>query len=133
MSKRLEQLARERKALQLKRAGASYDTIARECGYQSKSGAWEAVKRALAASVPDEAAEDVRRLELSRLDAITTALWPKVVKGDLPAIDRALKVSAARLELLARTAPTAAPAEPEQTGDPVVDLEARRARRRAGA
>lgn len=47
-----------------------------------------------------EPADDLRRLELSRLDEALRAIWPKVKKGDLFAIDRYLKISERRAKLV---------------------------------
>ncbi|WP_327132001.1 hypothetical protein OG311_13505 [Streptomyces sp. NBC_01343] len=59
---------RDAEAAELKTQGLSYQAIADRLGYASKSGAWEAVRRALKAIV-EEPAENLRQLELQRLDA----------------------------------------------------------------
>src|SRR5215211_1877550 len=63
---RAEVLNREADALELRRNGASYPEIAERLGI-SVSGAAKAVKRALDRHIA-EAAPDVRKLELDRLD-----------------------------------------------------------------
>lgn len=95
---------RTRKALALRRAGASYEQIAKELGLSNKSAAHKMVKRGIE-SIPREAAEDVRELELSRLDTMSRALWEKAAKGDGFAIERMLKIMKRRAEYLGLDAP----------------------------
>ncbi|MFC4609735.1 hypothetical protein ACFO9E_18220 [Streptomyces maoxianensis] len=59
---------RDAEAAELKGQGLSYQTIADRMGYASKSSAHAAVQRALKAIV-EEPAENLRQLELQRLDA----------------------------------------------------------------
>lgn len=69
-----EQVDRDNRALALRRKGASYADIGRAVGFRSTSSAYDAVRRALAL----ESAEDrdtVRKLELSKLDALERAAW----------------------------------------------------------
>ena len=44
-------------------------------------------------------------LELARLDVAQRAIWKKVVKGDLAAIDRLLKIMQRRAKLIGLDAP----------------------------
>ncbi|HKJ76511.1 MAG TPA: hypothetical protein VKA64_04830, partial [Gammaproteobacteria bacterium] len=53
-----------------------------------------------------EDAEEVKRLELERLDRMLLSLWPKVTNGDPQAVEKALKVSERRARLLGIDAPT---------------------------
>lgn len=78
-------------------AGYSFEEIARAVGYQHKSGAWKAYKRAMERrSDPVDAGANVREdeinLELLRLDEMQAALWPRAQRGDLAAHDRILKI-----------------------------------------
>ncbi|MFD9618490.1 hypothetical protein ACFWB2_14640 [Streptomyces virginiae] len=59
---------RDAEAAELRSQGLSYQAIADRMGYASKSSTWEAVQRALKAIV-EEPAENLRQLELQRLDA----------------------------------------------------------------
>jgi len=52
-----------------------------------------------------ETAEEIRRLELERLDAMLFAIGPEVRKGSYGAIDRALKIMERRARLLGLDAP----------------------------
>lgn len=105
---------REREAVQLRIAGASYDEIARHLGIR-RGSAHRIVQRVLArlSAQTGELAEEVRRLELERLDALWRALYERAVNGDLPAVDRALHIMERRARLLGLDAPTkVAPTDP---------------------
>jgi hypothetical protein len=72
---------RHRQALELRLAGNTFQEIADALGYKSKHGAFDAVGGALK-EIIREPAEDLRKLELQRLDALHGALWASAVKGD---------------------------------------------------
>jgi hypothetical protein len=65
-----------RKALELRKAGATYDQIASSLGLADRSGAYRMVQGAIK-EITREPAEDVRTLELERLDALMMAHWAK--------------------------------------------------------
>lgn len=65
--------AKERQAVALLQAGATYQQIADRLGYASTSSAFDAVQRGLEGVAT--ATEEVRRLELSRLDALLLSWW----------------------------------------------------------
>jgi hypothetical protein len=92
------------KALTLRKAGASYVTIADALGYSSGSGAFKAVAAGLKKTL-QEPADDLRRLELARLDDMLKAIAHHVASGNLTAIDRALKIQERRARLLGLDAP----------------------------
>lgn len=100
----LRAAAKQAKALELRRSGASFDEIASKLGYVNKGGAYKAVMAGLNASI-SEPAEELRELERERLDAMLKAIWPKVKKGQFGAIDRALKVSDRRAAIDGLDAP----------------------------
>ena len=87
------------KALALRKAGVSYADIARALGYKDGSGAWRAVRAALK-NTQQEPADELRVLELSRLDDMLKAISQHVAAGNLTAIDRALKIQDRRARLL---------------------------------
>lgn len=93
-----------RRALELRRAGVTYDLIAQQLGYKDGSVAYNTVKRALQRSL-QEPADDVRELELSRLDRLETILWPQALQGDQGAVDRLLKIADRRARYLGLDAP----------------------------
>jgi hypothetical protein len=124
---------KDQEALRYRLGGFSYDEIAQRLGYRNKSGAWKAVERALA-SGPGDA--DAAALELLRLDTIQRALFTKALGGDVPAALAIVKIieQRSRLSGLYRNVEAPAlPAEPEKELDPVDDIAARRAARRASA
>jgi hypothetical protein len=96
--RRIAATERQRKALELRKAGASYDQIAKQLGYRGRSGAHKSVMAALKKTLK-EPAESVRKLELARLDEMLLALWPQVKVGNHGAIDRALKIMQRRAAL----------------------------------
>lgn len=111
----VELTLREIRAVQLRAAGAGFDQIATALGYANRSGAYKAVRRALQ-RWGSEAVEELRVLELARLDQITQKLWPQILgapakdngdgtqapprEPDQKAMDLYLKVSGRRAKLL---------------------------------
>ena len=95
---------RHLRALELRKAGATYQQIADELGYAGPRGAHKAVASALKATLK-EPAEEVRTLELARLDAALLAIWRRVTRGEEKAIDRLLAIMKKRMELLGLAAP----------------------------
>jgi hypothetical protein len=91
-------------ALRLRIAGGSFSQIARQLGYASKGQAYKAVMAGLE-RWGVEPAEELRTLELARLDELTLGLWPKAMKGDAHAVDVCLRISARRAKLLGLDAP----------------------------
>jgi hypothetical protein len=52
-----------------------------------------------------EPAEELRTMEVARLDQMLLGLWPKAIKGDTWAVDRVLKIMERRAALLGLDAP----------------------------
>lgn len=76
---------RERRALELRKAGVSYERIAAEVGYRDHTGAAKAVKRAMD-RLPKEAGEDLRTLTVQRLEHMLVSLWGMAMqKVEVPA------------------------------------------------
>lgn len=92
-------IARENHALELRRAGASYQTIADELELSHRSDARKLVQRALG-RVHQEPANEIRQLEAERLDRLQLGVWQKAIRGDLGAFDRVLRVMERRARLL---------------------------------
>lgn len=95
---------RQVQALALRKAGVSYEQIASALGYASGSGAYQAVHRALRKMLK-EPAEEVRDLEVARLDEMLRALWPGVQAGEPKKVLAALRVMERRAKLLGLDAP----------------------------
>jgi hypothetical protein len=87
------------KALTLRKAGVSYQSIADTLGYKTAGGAWVAVKAGLKKTLV-EPADELRTLEIARLDDYLKAIANHVSAGNLTAIDRALKIQQRRAALL---------------------------------
>lgn len=101
----------ERLAVELRLAGATYRKIGQQLGLHGSS-AYDAVKRALRKNRGVERTEELRQLELDRLDTVQIPLW-KVIHDTLSefadvekAIGRLVQLSKRRSELLGLDAPT---------------------------
>ncbi len=95
----LDARLRESKVFELRIQGFTFEQIAVEVGYQGASGAWQAYKRAKESFI-FESVEEVRQLELMRLDEMMFALWDRAIGGDLPAASCVLKIMDRRAKLL---------------------------------
>lgn len=82
---------RARDALRMRQLGYTYERIAQQCGYHDRSVAYNAVQRVLKRDI-GPLAEDVRGLELSRLDQLMTVYFAKAMKGEERAVDRVLRI-----------------------------------------
>ena len=81
-------------AINLRRRGVHWDSIAQQCGYSGKASAYNAVKRELQRNIATEI--EMWRLEqLERLQALWVAIWPNGVTGFDPgaiAFDRLMAI-----------------------------------------
>jgi hypothetical protein len=114
----IAQAEKQRDALELRKAGATYDQIAKTLGYADRSGAQRLVRDAFA-RITRETSEEVLTLELERLDAMLLALWPKAKKGEAHSVDRVLRI----MERRSRYQGLDAPAPVQVTGDMTVRYE----------
>ncbi len=90
---------RASKAVELMLAGCSYDQIAREVGYANRGTAHRVVAKALATRLADDI-DQLREMELARLDALQASLWAKAEKGDLRAVSACVRITDKRCRLL---------------------------------
>jgi len=145
--RRIESIENQAKALEYRKMGLSYAQIADKLGMNSPQAAWNCVDSAMS-RVVRESAEQVRGLELERLDAMFIPVYGNALRGDLMAMTGALAIMNRRARLLGLDAPVKqaqttvagddAPAmtptilmiggvpeegEPEVMGDPVVPRE----------
>jgi hypothetical protein len=99
-------LQRQADALELRRAGHSYASIARSLSL-SKSRAHALVQDAMQYARQQVAVsvDELRALEVSRLDAMLQGVWAKARRGEMKAIDRVLKIGERRARLLGLDAP----------------------------
>lgn len=95
----LNAVDKQARALELLKEGKTYDQIAGQLGYASRSGAHKAVSTALQKTI-QEPADELRTLHRIRLQAMWDAIWWAVAKGDPQAIDRALKIMERESKLL---------------------------------
>lgn len=100
-----EVLQRERQAVELHLAGASYDAIAEQVGYRDRGGAYKAVRRALERAVISSVDEQ-RESAVARCDRMLRALWPKALGGDPDAEKACHRWETRRAKLLGLDAPT---------------------------
>lgn len=98
-------------ALKLFMAALSYDAIAERLGCTVEE-ATDAVRGAIAASSVAMDQTSARVVELERLDALHRAVWAKALRGDVAAVDRALRIQEQRQRLLG---------EPTRVKDAITD------------
>jgi hypothetical protein len=106
-----EQFDKENAVLELRRSGETWERIALAVGYANASGAQKAYARVVT-RVQRESVDEIRDLELDRLDRIQRAYWkPAIVDLDKRAAEVVLKVMDRRAKLLGLEAPTKVQAE----------------------
>jgi hypothetical protein len=79
-----------------------WTSIADRLGYSDRGAACKDVTRALEANIVEQrvSAEELREVELLRLDRLQAAVWGAAVQGDLRAIETCLKILDRRAKLL---------------------------------
>jgi hypothetical protein len=102
--RRLEAVEQQEKALRYRKMGLTYGEIAERLGMRSSQTAWSAVESALKRTL-QEPADDLRKLELGRLDAMFVPVYVQACRGDLAALNAALNIMARRARLLGLDAP----------------------------
>jgi PBSX family phage terminase large subunit len=105
--KKLTALEREREALALRKSGLTYDLIGQRLGI-TPQGAHRAVMRALAKLRTQvvEGADQLRTLELQRLDAMFDPMYAQAARGGQGAVDRCIRIMERRARLLGLDLPT---------------------------
>lgn len=99
----LTEVEREQEVIKLRRAGLAWSQVASQLGFANESGPFKVFRRVLARRLEElnESVDEVRALELDRLDAMLRGgLFAKAQGGDVYAIDRVLKISERRSALL---------------------------------
>lgn len=88
------------KALELRKAALSYRAIGKQLDI-SECQAHDDVKAALVdlKALQDESAEELRSIELERLDQMQAVMQQKALKGDASAVDRVLRIMERRAKL----------------------------------
>jgi hypothetical protein len=103
--RRLDAVEKERQALELRKAGVTFDVIAQRLGYAHPSGAYRAVMSGIQKTL-QQPADELRQLELARLDAMLTGLWTGARQGNHSAVMSVLRIMERRAKLLGLDAPT---------------------------
>ena len=118
--RRIEAKERALKALELRKKGMRYEEIAQQLGYPNRGNAHKAVMKELELLAKEclEEAAQVRDLELQRLDALYLVAYAEVEEGNIPAIDRCLRIMERRAKLLGLDAAE----KVEHSGDLVINL-----------
>jgi hypothetical protein len=99
----LDVLDKQLSALEMRKGGKTYAYIADQLGYKTSAGAYRAVMTALKKTL-QEPSDEVRTLELERLDDLIDALWEKRKQPQYT--DRILRIMERRAKLLGLDAPT---------------------------
>jgi hypothetical protein len=97
--RRIQAKQRQKDALELRLAGASLALIAERLGFKGAQGAQYAIESSLKYTL-EPAATALRQLDTQRLERLLFAVWPQAIRGDLGAIDRALRILSQRARLL---------------------------------
>jgi transcriptional regulator len=103
-------LDKEIKIIELRRAGVTWEKIAKEVGFKNASGAYKMYQRAAERMVRPHL-EEYRDMQLDRLERMHMAVWPRAKDGDLRAIDTALRIADREANLLNLNAPIKVQAE----------------------
>lgn len=120
---------KRKRALEMREQGATYQTIADEV-YPGKNGkpgsranAHHAITKAIA-EIPVEAAEDVRAIELLRLDKLWLVAYNKSMLSNTPAAerDKAMRMCLSIMERRAKLLGLDAPAQVHNLGDGVINI-----------
>ena len=107
-AKRLYALERERRCLELRLAGATFEDIARQLNMRAMMNAYQLYRRALK-RIPQRAAHEARVAILERLNRMRLNVWPRLknaTNDELPALmAAALRIEALEASLLGLNAP----------------------------
>ncbi|GAA1431829.1 hypothetical protein GCM10009601_51650 [Streptomyces thermospinosisporus] len=95
-------------AVELALAGLDWESIAERTGYASRGAACTAVNEALKNHLKEmgQNLDELRTVEIARLDRLQAALWPKAMKGDTKAADSVARIVAQRCKLQGVEPPT---------------------------
>lgn len=99
MQSRVGATLKRTRAVELAAQGKSFTEIAQAVGYSHRGSAHRAVYKALEQRQID-AVDELRTLELARLDRLHRAAWELAVTGDLAAIETVLRIMDQRDRLL---------------------------------
>lgn len=89
--RRISAAERQRQALELRKAGVTFDKIAQALGYKNRSAAYVAVQAALRKTL-EKPSKEYRQLNAERLNTLLFAVWQRGTGGDLQAIAQAVRI-----------------------------------------
>ncbi len=90
---------RKARAVDLATHGHTYQQIADELGYANRGTVHRLVQQTLHAHQADSV-DQLRALEVARLDALQQALWERAMAGDLQAVGQVVQIIVTRSRLL---------------------------------
>ncbi len=106
----IERYERDLQCVEYRRAGMTWEAIARALGYSSPGYAHRRFMHIME-TIPRESIEEARELELDRLDKLQRAIWTQCLDTSNTnqhwAMDRVLKISELRQRLLGLPRPVA--------------------------
>jgi hypothetical protein len=105
-----EQFDRELAVIELRRTGETWERIAKIVGFAGASGALKAYRRAMTRTLK-QPTDELREIELDRLDRLQRGIWERAKDGDIRAIDSVLRIIDRRARLLGLDAPQKIQAE----------------------
>lgn len=108
------------RAVELAVEGYSYEEIARRVGYTNRGSAHRAVFKALGEREV-QAVEELRHVELDRLEQLHATYWPKAIEGDRAAAQVILKVMDRRIRLQGLADDRSKPTQPMLLVQPDVE------------
>lgn len=97
---RIREVEQALAALEDRKTGMQWITIAKKHGYPSATSAERTVHRLLVAMINPEDVHTAVLEDLVRLDALMEAIWPLATGGDLFAVDRILAIMLRRAKLI---------------------------------
>ena len=118
-------LEKQAQVLSLRRLGATFDQIAKQLGYASASGAYNAYRKACMNIIYEEV-EETRKMECDRLDNAQTRIMPAVNNGDVSAINALLRIMERRARLLGLDMPIKTQIEVGYFDTDTIDSEVKR-------
>ena len=95
---------KQRRAVELRMAGHTWQTIADTLGYSSHSSAIRAVEAALVRTL-EPASSSFRALTLERLTKVIQVFWPMMIQGDYSAARTVMQASSDIRKLLGLDSP----------------------------
>lgn len=113
----LQETLRKQMAVEMRLAGYTLEKIGQELGGLDRSRVHHLIDSVIREKREEisSQAEDLRALDIARIDRMIQGVWPKATTGnDYPAIDRVLRLMERRAKLLGLDAPTKiAPTSPD--------------------